>query len=283
MLVTAAARRPHAADPFEEPIHARQGQARVQARIQKPAGGRDGRLGGHRRPRSARAGRLRLQAVLGRLDRVRRRAQQPRLARRCGDARHAARHQRRMHRAGRAHRARAPRQDQPAKRVRPQELLLPGSAAGLSDQPVQAADRGRGRGRDRRRRRDDARRHRAAASGAGRRQVDPRPAPGVFLRRSQSFGRRADGDRVAPRHALGQAGAGLRDEAAHDPALSRHVGRRHGEGQPARRRQRVRAQARRRSSARAARSRTSTPSASSARRSRRRRGARSTSSRTAAR
>ena len=72
-------------------------------------------------------------------------------------------------------------------------------------------------------------------------------------------------------------------QAAHDPALSRHLRRRHGEGQPARRRQRLGAQAGRRRSARAARSRTSTRSASSARRSSTRRAARSTSSRTAAR
>ena len=72
-------------------------------------------------------------------------------------------------------------------------------------------------------------------------------------------------------------------QAPHHPALSRHLRRRHGEGQPARRRQRLRAQARRQSSAPAARSRTSTRSASSARPSRPRRAARSTSSRTAAR
>ena len=53
-------------------------------------------------------------------------------------------------------------------------------------------------------------RHRAAAPGAGRRQVDPRPAPGILLRRSQPLGRGADGDRLQARHALGQAGAGLR-------------------------------------------------------------------------
>ena len=39
------------------------------------------------------------------------------------------------------------REDQPALGVRPQELFLSGFAAGLSDQPVQVADRGRGRGR----------------------------------------------------------------------------------------------------------------------------------------
>ncbi len=72
-------------------------------------------------------------------------------------------------------------------------------------------------------------------------------------------------------------------QAAHDPALSRHLRRRHGEGQPARRRERLGAPPRRASSARAARSRTSTRSASSARRSSTRRAARSASSRTAAR
>ena len=76
---------------------------------------------------------------------------------------------------------------------------------------------------------------------------------------------------------------GLCDQAAHDPALSRHLRRRHGEGQSARRRQRLGAPARARRSARAARSRTSTRSASSARRSSTRRAARSASSRTAAR
>ena len=41
-----------------------------------------------------------------------------------------------------------------------------------------------------------------AASGAGRRQVDPRPASRLFLRRSQPLGRGADGDRVQARHAI---------------------------------------------------------------------------------
>ena len=141
--------------------------------------------------------------------------------------------------------------------------------------------RGRGGGRSPTARRVRGR-HRAAAPGAGRRQVDPRPAPRVLLRRSQPLGRGADGDRLQARHALGQAGAGLRLEAAHHPALSRHLRRRHGEGQPARRRQRLGAPAGRGRSARAARSRTSTRSASSARPSSTRRAARSTSSRTAA-
>src|SRR5213075_497413 len=47
------------------------------------------------------------------------------------------------------------------------------------------------------------------------------------------------------RSALVRRGQGLCREAAHHPALSRHLRRRHGEGQPARRRERVGAQARR--------------------------------------
>ena len=132
-------------------------------------------------------------------------------------------------------------------------------------------------------RRDRHRRHRAAASGAGRRQVAARPASQHDRRRSQPLRRGADGDRVEARPALVRGGQGLPRQAALDPALSRHLRRRHGEGQPARRRQRLGAQARRRRSARAARSRTSIRSASSARRSSTRRAGRSRSSRTAAR
>ena len=107
-------------------------------------------------------------------------------------------------------------------------------------------------------------------------------SPNHELRRPQPLGRGADGDRLQARHALGRRGESLCVEAAHDPALHRLVRRRHGEGEPSRRRQRFRAQARRAASARAARSRTSTRSASSARRSRWRRDVRSASSKTAA-
>ena len=124
---------------------------------------------------------------------------------------------------------------------------------------------------------------RAAAPGAGRRQVDPRPRSQRHLCRPQPRRHRADGDRLVPGHALVRRSGGLREEAAHHPALSRHLRRRHGEGQPARRRERLGAQARATRSARAARSRTSTPTASSSRRSSSRRAARSRSSKTAAR
>ena len=87
------------------------------------------------------------------------------------------------------------------------------------------------------------RRHRAAASGAGRRQVAARPEPDAVVRRPQPLRRRPDGDRLQARHPLVRAGQGLCDKTALDPALSRHLRRRHGEGHPARRRQRLRAQA----------------------------------------
>jgi aspartyl-tRNA(Asn)/glutamyl-tRNA(Gln) amidotransferase subunit B len=74
------------------------------------------------------------------------------------------------------------------------------------------------------------RRHRAAAPGTGRGQVDPRPAPDHVLRRPQPLRRRADGDRLQARHALGRRGQGLCHQAAHHPALSRHLRRQHGEG-----------------------------------------------------
>ncbi len=67
--------------------------------------------------------------------------------------------------------------------------------------------------------------------------------PELFLRRSQPLGRGADGDRVEARPALVEAGPGLCDEAPHHPALHRQLRWRHGEGQPARRRQRLGAEA----------------------------------------
>ena len=136
--------------------------------------------------------------------------------------------------------------DQPEEPLRPQELLLSGPAAGLSDLAVPAADRRRGRGHRRpRRRRQLHGRHRAAASGAGRGQVDPRPAPDVELRRSQPLRRGADGDRLEARHPLVRRGQGLSHQAALDPALSRHLRRQHGRGLAQGRRQRLGAQARR--------------------------------------
>ena len=208
------------------------------------------------------------EAVLRRLDRVRRRAQLARLAGRCRDARHAAGDQRGMRAAGDAHRPRPQGQDQSEVGVRPEELFLSRPAAGLSDQPVQVADRGRGRGRGRHAgRRDRHGRHRAAASGAGRRQVAARPAPDHVLRRSQPLRRGADGDRVEARPALGRGGQGLSSRScARSCAISAPATAtwRRAACAPT---STCRCAGRARRSAPAARSRTSTRSASSARRS----------------
>ena len=63
--------------------------------------------------------------------------------------------------------------------VRAQELLLPGPAEGLPDQPVRAADRRRGRHRHRARgRQHEAHRRHPRPPGGGRRQVAARRAAG---------------------------------------------------------------------------------------------------------
>ncbi len=151
-----------------------------------------------------------------------------------------------MRRPGRPDRPRPQREDQPAQRLRPEELLLPGPAAGLPDLAVQAAGGGRRhRHGGHAGRRADRRRHRAAPSGAGRRQVDPRPARHDELGRPQPVRRGADGDRVEARPPHGRRGQGVRLQAPDDPALSRHLRRRHGERQSPRRRERFGAAPRR--------------------------------------
>ena len=67
----------------------------------------------------------------------------------------------------------------------------------------------------------------------------PRHGPRHVLRRPQPHGRRADGDRLAPRYPRARGGGGLCLKAAADHALSRHLRRQHAERQPARRRERV--------------------------------------------
>ncbi len=192
-------------------------------------------------------GDLRRQALFRRADHVRRRSQHPGVAGRRRHARHAARHQRALRRAGRAHRARVEREDQSALGVRPQELLLCRPAGRLSDLPVQGPDRGRGRGRDRFARRQDAQgRHRAPASRAGRRQAPARSAPEPELCRPEPVGRGADGDREQARYAHGRRGRRLSHQAALDRALSRYLRRQYGRRLHALRRQRLGAQARRR-------------------------------------
>ena len=224
------------------------------------------------------------EAVFGRRDRVRGRAEHPGLAGRCRLSRHAAGHQPALRRAGGQDRARPRRRDQSDQRVRPQELFLPRPAGRLSDLAIPAADRRPWPGRARHARRLDARdRHHPAASRAGRRQEPARPAPEPDLCRSEPRRGRADGDRLRARSAQRRGGRDLSAQAALDPALSRHLRRQHGGGLDALRRQRLGAPPGRAATARAARSRTSTRSALSCRRSSTRRGARSSCSRRAAR
>ena len=82
-------------------------------------------------------------------------------------------------------------------------------------------------------------RDRAAAPGAGRRQVDPRHGPELDLRRSEPLRRRADGDRLQAAHALAGGCGGLCEDVADASAVSGHLRRRYGEGEPARRRERL--------------------------------------------
>ena len=55
--------------------------------------------------------------------------------------------------------------------------------------------------------------------------------PDDELRRPQPLRRRAHGDRVEARHALGRRGQGLCHQAPIDPEIPRNLRRRHGEGQ----------------------------------------------------
>ena len=181
---------------------------------------------------------------------VRRRAQHPGQPGRRGDAGHAAGAQPRMHPPGGAHRHGAGRGDQPLEPLRPQELFLRRPAAGLPDFAALPPAGRRGRSRDPARREGreqrQADRHRAHPCRAGRGQADARPASDHVLCRPQPLGRRADGDRVAARHAFSRRSRGLSSEAEGNPPLCRLVRRQYGGRLDARRRQRQRAQARRR-------------------------------------
>ena len=204
-------------------------------------------VGDHPRPRSARPGNLRIQAVLRRFHHLRGGAEQPGQPGRCRVPRHAAGHQQALRRAGGAHRPRPQGGDQPQVGVRPEELFLRRPARRLSDLAVHPADRRQGHHHARPAGgREAPCRHHAPAPGAGRRQEPARPASDQELHRSQPLRHCADGDRVGARHALVGRGCRVLEEAALDPALSRHLRRQHGGRLHALRRQRLGAQARRR-------------------------------------
>ncbi len=135
--------------------------------------------------------------------------------------------------------------------LRPEELLLPGHAEGLPDQPVRRAHRPRRVARRRPRGRVELpSAHRAGPHGGGHRQVAARrrrdradPRCGVLARGLQPCGHSAHRDRheTADRH--GGAGARDRPRLRVDPARAaagaRGLGREDGAGLAAVRRQRL--------------------------------------------
>ena len=125
-------------------------------------------------------------------------------------------------------RSRHRRTDRAALGVRPQELFLPGSAEGLPDQPIRAADRGGGHARDRARRRcAQAHRHHACPPRGGRRQVAARGLTGTHRHRSQPRGHSAHRDRQRAGHAFRTRSHRLHEKGAHLGALPRHLRRQH--------------------------------------------------------
>ena len=183
----------------------------------------------HRGPLPAADG---LEDVLRLLDGVRRGApEQPRLPGLPRPSGRAPGHQQAGRRArprhGPRHRGRGPAGDA----LGPQELLLPGPAQGLPDQPVRPAarvarsadvrDLGRAvHGHD----------HPGAPRG-GHREARPPGRPGRTPgqpRRLQPVGRAADGDRHRARGPDRGAGAPLRRGAPAAAPLDRRLGRRHG-------------------------------------------------------
>ncbi len=103
----------------------------------------DGRVGSRHRDRDARAAFDRVQDLLGRVDRVRRRAEHASLGRRHRAARRASGAEQGRRRARDPLRARSRRNDQPPQRLRPQELFLSRPSEGLPDLAVRDPDRRR--------------------------------------------------------------------------------------------------------------------------------------------
>ena len=149
------------------------------------------------------------------------------------------------------------RDHQPAQRVRAQELLLPRSAEGLSDQPVRDPGRA-GRIADDHHcaGRQDGAAHPRPSRG-GRRQVAARGFSRHDRHRPQPRRHAAARDRLRAGPAQRRGSGRVREGAACAGALDRHLRRQHAGRQLPLRRQRLGAAAgRARSSARAARSRT---------------------------
>ncbi len=238
-----------------------------------PAGCSDGGRQRRRRgPRSVRGGHRHrgplpaphgLEDVLRLLDRVRRRRpEHPRVPGLPRPPGHAADDQPAGGRVRDRGRARHRRDHPRAHPVGAQELLLPGPAQGLPDQPVRDPARRRRAARDPDLRRAVHRPHPAGPPRGGHRQARPR-GPGRadrharVPRRLQPLGRPADGDRHRGRHPDRRAGAALRRGAAAAAPRHRRQRRGHGARPDAGRGERLAAAARREpSSGRGSRSRT---------------------------
>ena len=129
----------------------------------------------------------------------------------------------------------------PALGVRPQELLLPGPAEGLSDQPVRTADRRRGQAHDHFRGRQRTRgRHHASAPRGRRGQVGARRFSRTNRDRSEPRGHPAARGRIGARPAHTRGSGRLLPPHAQPGALPAHLRWQPGGGQHALRRQRVR-------------------------------------------
>ena len=122
------------------PYRAAAGRPARQLRAAGSAAGSDA-LGNRRRHRDPRPAAYAQQDLLGRLERLWRRAEHASVRDRHHAARHAAGSQLRRRRARHPLRSRGEGDDQPALDHGAKELLLPRSPEGLPDQPVRNADR----------------------------------------------------------------------------------------------------------------------------------------------
>ena len=159
----------------------------------------------------------------------RRRAQHPGQPGRPRHARHPAGAQRGSRAHGMQVRPGDRCRDRAEERLRPQELLLPGPAQGLPDQPDGSPHRRQGFSRHHPgRRHGQAHRHHPRAPGGGRGQEPARRLPRHERHRPQPRRHAAAGDRLRAGHPQRQGGGGLRQGDPCPGALPGHLRRQHG-------------------------------------------------------